>query len=88
MAGPSARAQDAVGQDAAPTSPVSIQAKTEGMKRHEGFSPFYWDEGEGKIWLEIPNLDQEFLYVHSLSTGLGSNPVGLDRGQLGSSRVV
>ncbi|KKK88598.1 hypothetical protein LCGC14_2741550 [marine sediment metagenome] len=26
---------------------------------------------------------QEFLYVHSLSTGLGSNDIGLDRGQLG-----
>ena len=49
----------------------------------------YWDEAEGKVFLEISKLDDELLYVNSLTGGLGSNDIGLDRGQLGSKgRVV
>lgn len=53
-----------------------------------GFFDFYWDDNTGKVWLKVDDFDKPFLYVSSLATGLGSNPVGLDRGQLGSSRVV
>ncbi len=40
--------------------------------------------------MEIPvnKLDYEFLYVHSLRSGLGSNDIGLDRGQLGGGELV
>ena len=38
--------------------------------------------------MEVSRFDREFLYQVALATGLGSNPVGLDRGQLGDSRVV
>ncbi len=69
-------------------TPPSIEKKTEGMTRHDGFFPFYWDETAGRIWLEIPNQRGEFLHSQWLATGLGSNPVGLDRGQLGGTRVV
>ena len=65
-----------------------IEDRTKGLSRVDGFLPFYWDEKDGSILLEINQMDQEFLYVHSLATGLGSNPVGLDRGQLGSQKVV
>ena len=41
----------------------SITDKTSGMKRFEGYFDFYWDETEGKIWLEIDKFDTEFLYV-------------------------
>lgn len=58
------------------------------MSKKEGFVPFYLDEEKGKIYLEIANLDQEFLYVNSLTAGVGSNDIGLDRGQLGDDRVV
>lgn len=58
------------------------------MKKMEGFVPFYLDEEKGKIYLEIPALDQEFLYVNSLTAGIGSNDIGLDRGQLGEDRLV
>ena len=61
---------------------------TSSMKKSAGLFNFYWDEAEGKIWLEIPKFDEPFIYVSSLATGLGSNPVGLDRGQLGSTRMV
>ena len=66
----------------------SIASKTEGMKKHPGYFTFYWDEDDGKIWLEINRFNQEFLYVNSLAAGLGSNDIGLDRGQLGGEHVV
>lgn len=66
----------------------SIAARTNGLDLRDGFFPLYWDAREGKVWLEIPALDKDFLYVHSLVAGLGSNDVGLDRSQLGAERIV
>jgi hypothetical protein len=66
----------------------TIAEKTKGMSKQSGFFSFYWDENSGKIWLEIDKFNQEILYVHSLATGLGSNDIGLDRGQLGAEHVV
>ena len=65
-----------------------IEAKTSGMEKHEGFFTFYYDEKQDKIHLVIDKLDTEFLYVESLTAGVGSNDIGLDRNQLGSERVV
>ena len=61
----------------------TIAQKTKGLSRTDGFFNFYWDERAGKIWLEIARLDIDFLYVNSLATGVGSNDIGLDRGQFG-----
>jgi hypothetical protein len=58
------------------------------MTKKEGFVPFYLDEEKGKIYLEINSLNQELLYVNTLTSGIGSNDIGLDRGQLGETRVV
>ena len=58
------------------------------MKALEGYFNYWWDETTGKIWLEVDKLDQEFLYVNSLPAGVGSNDIGLDRGQLGGTRIV
>lgn len=66
----------------------SITEKTKGFEKQEGYFTYYWDETEGKIWLEIESTDREFLYVNSLAAGIGSNDIGLDRNQLGDSRVV
>jgi hypothetical protein len=66
----------------------SIASKTSGMKKYPGYFNFYWDEANGKIWLEISRLNEPFLYVNSLPGGLGSNDIGLDRGQLGGQRIV
>ena len=65
-----------------------IEEKVANMTKYEGYFNFYWDEKNGKIWLEINKLDYEFLYVNALSAGVGSNDIGLDRGQLGDSRIV
>lgn len=66
----------------------TISEKTEGFEAYEGYFTYYWDEAEGKIWLEVDRFDSEFLYVNSLSAGLGSNDIGLDRNQLGDDRIV
>lgn len=66
----------------------TIAEKTSGMKKHEGFIDFYWDENTGKVWLDISPSDKEMLYVSSLPAGLGSNDVGLDRGSLGETRII
>ncbi|MDG1277397.1 MAG: zinc-dependent metalloprotease [Algoriphagus sp.] len=58
------------------------------MSKKDGFVPFYLDEEKGKIYLQIDNLEKEFLYVNSLTAGIGSNDIGLDRGQLGDTRIV
>ena len=54
----------------------------------EGFMNFSYSNDSGKIHLEINNLDKEFLYINSLSRGIGNNDLGLDRGQLGNTRIV
>ena len=66
----------------------TITEKTAGMEKFPGFFPFYWDAKAGKIWLEIDKWNTEFLYVESLPAGIGSNDIGLDRGQLGESSIV
>lgn len=58
------------------------------FNKMEGFVNFYLDEENGKIYLEIDDLEKEFLYVSSLTAGVGSNDLGLDRGQLGQTRIV
>ena len=66
----------------------SIAEKVKGMEIYPGFFTFYWDAKAGKIWLEIDKWNTEFLYVESLPAGIGSNDIGLDRGQLGDSYIV
>jgi len=53
-----------------------------------GFFNFNYDKKSGKIFLDVDKLNYDFLYINSLTTGLGSNDIGLDRGQLGDERLV
>ena len=58
---------------------------------YQGFFDFYYEENSGKVFLKVNKerqIDTEFLYINSLSAGIGSNDIGLDRGQLGDERVV
>ncbi|HEY6047060.1 MAG TPA: zinc-dependent metalloprotease [Pyrinomonadaceae bacterium] len=70
------------------TRTPTIGEKTAGMQKFPGYFPFYWDAKAGKVWLEVDKWNSEFLYVESLPAGIGSNDIGLDRGQLGQSYVV
>jgi hypothetical protein len=55
---------------------------------HKGHYSFYHDENAGNIYLEISSFNQQFLFQSSLPHGIGSNDIGLDRGQLGDTRLV
>ena len=73
---------------AARSAPPSIEEKTGAMKKLDGFLPLYWDEAEGKLYLEIARFGVEMLHSNGLAAGLGSNDIGLDRGALAGSRIV
>src|SRR5512141_3486755 len=66
----------------------TISSKVEKLRKIDGFIPLYWQASTGKLFMEIGRFDQEILYQVSLPAGLGSNPVGLERGQLGESQVA
>ena len=54
----------------------------------EGYFNLYWDDASGNLYWEIDKLDTEFLYQISMGSGLGSNPIGIDRGQLRGTYVL
>src|SRR2546425_12430616 len=65
----------------------SIEERTTGMQKLDGYFPVYWEERTGSLWLEIPRFDSEFLYTTGLAAGLGSNDIGLDRGQQAAGKI-
>jgi len=74
-------------------TPKTIAARTEQMRTLEGLFTVHIDDDAGAVWLELPKPDKrgvvwEGLLLEGLRSGLGSNAVGLDRGQLGASRLV
>ena len=72
-----------------PAAPPSIDDRTSGMKKMDGYFPLYWDERTGSLFVEISRFDTEFLFSTGLSAGLGSNDIGLDRGSgRGGGRLV
>src|SRR6478735_12248261 len=71
----------------APTA-SAFSEKIKGLKPYTGFLNYYYDEKNDKIFLSIESFDTEFLYIVSLPAGIGSNDIGLDRGQLGGERIV
>jgi hypothetical protein len=75
------------GQDAV-TATQTIGAKTASMRHIDGYFPLDWDAKAGKLYLEIPRLNAEFLYTQSLPYGTGSNDLGLDRGKTAPGLVV
>jgi hypothetical protein len=67
---------------------ATIAEKTAGAQKLAGYFNLYWDAKAGKLWLEIDKWGADFLYQSSLPAGIGSNDIGLDRGQLGATRIV
>jgi hypothetical protein len=84
-------AVDAAAQPAAApakAAPPSIETKTAGMQKLDGFLPLYWDEAEGRVYVEIARFGVEMLHSNGFASGLGSNDIGMDRGALAGSRIV
>src|ERR1043166_3950880 len=74
----------------ATTTPASttIAGRTNGMERRDGFLPIYLDPRQGRILLEIPRDSTRALLMITQATGLGSNPIGIDRGSSGETHVA
>ena len=53
-----------------------------------GYFDLYWDDGKGRLLISVDKFAEPFIYQSSLARGIGSNDIGLDRGQLGSTKVV
>ncbi|MBT6134840.1 MAG: DUF5117 domain-containing protein [Kordiimonadaceae bacterium] len=66
----------------------SIGDFTDGMGKKEGFYNLYHDNNQGKVYLVVDRFQEDFIYKVSLPGALGSNDVGLDRGQLGGTKLV
>ena len=58
------------------------------METKDGFIPIYLDNKQGKILLELPSDSMRALMFVGQSTGLGSNPIGIDRGAGGENFVA
>ena len=66
----------------------SIEKKVEDLVHMDGFFDLYWDKEKGQLLLRIDTLGDEFIYQSSMPRGVGSNDLGLDRGQLGATKLV
>jgi len=66
----------------------SIEEKTAGLKKLDGYFPLYWDERTGQLWMEVARFGTEVLHSTGFGAGLGSNDIGVDRGALAGSRIV
>jgi hypothetical protein len=67
----------------------TIADLTRGLEKRDGFLPLYWDAAKGRVLVEVPNLDEPFLYMTSMATGLGDVRVSLDldRGATGTTAL-
>ena len=78
---PAASTDDGPGAD-------PIRSFARGMQWQPGFVPFYHDADSGRVYLLLDGSNRELLYQGSLARGVGSNDIGLDRGQLGSRTAL
>jgi hypothetical protein len=89
LAGSACASAQSTPAQATPQQPAqSIAARTAGFEKRDGFIPLYLDAKQGKLYAELPRDGARALFWTSLATGLGSNPVGLDRGASGDEQVV
>jgi uncharacterized protein DUF4953/uncharacterized protein DUF5117 len=73
-----------IGLSAQQPPAATLAERTRGLERVDGFVPFYWDAGRGRVLVEIPALGQDVLYYVSAATGAGSVELPFDRGILSS----
>ncbi|HJO30109.1 MAG TPA: DUF5117 domain-containing protein, partial [Acidobacteriota bacterium] len=69
-------------------TPLTIEARTMGMEKMDGFMPMYWDAETGQLFMEINRWNEELLNLTGLAAGLGSNDIGLDRGASQGNRII
>jgi len=74
---------------------ASLAERTQSMHHLPGLLPLDWDAKTGKLYLEVPltgdtdhTRSADYLFADSLPYGMGSNDIGLDRGQVSEGRLV
>ena len=73
--------------DAQQPPAARIADRTGGVQRTDGFIPFYWDAGRGRVLIEIPAFGEDVLYYVSAASGAGSVELPFDRGILTSGVI-
>ena len=71
------------------TKEVDFATRTAGLRRADGFVPYYWDAKKGELLFELSPaaLDHEFLYFTALASGIGSLDMFADRSSLHGSML-
>lgn len=87
LGGLSGAAGPAAGSTAS-SAPATLAELTRGMARQSGLFELWRDTSKGRVLLGVSNLEQPFLLIPSLPYALGSNDVGLDRGQGGEVQML
>ena len=74
-------------------APPTIAAATAGLARHDGLIPAFTDPSTGHVLLQFPPASADgvlgrYIYQTYLRSGLGSNPVGLDRSKPSATQII
>ncbi|HYI13166.1 MAG TPA: zinc-dependent metalloprotease [Thermoanaerobaculia bacterium] len=69
-------------------TPAAAQPAKPQIEHLDGFVPLRWDAENGKLLMEITRFNEELIWQVSLASGVGSNPIGLDRSQLGATNLI
>lgn len=72
------------GEDPLPT----LEAFRDGKEVRVGYFDVIIDPDTAQVFLEVPTDRGQFILQTGLARGLGSNDIGLDRGQLGDTKLV
>lgn len=77
-----------------PPAPSPIAQRVAALETRTGLIDLHVDSANGKILATLPapagaeRRIGDYLYYEGIVSGLGSNPVGLDRGQIGTPRLL
>ncbi|HET9065817.1 MAG TPA: zinc-dependent metalloprotease [Gemmatimonadales bacterium] len=71
-----------------PATRLTLGEARADLVRRDGFVPLLVGPNRDKLRLELPAAGLRALFLVSLATGAGSNPLGLDRGADGRADVV
>ena len=83
-----ADADQGQGSQARQSRPPAIGDRTDGMRQARRVLPAVLGRAVGHALSRDSRFNQEVLYLTGLASGLGSNDIGLDRAQLGGTRIV
>lgn len=61
---------------------------TADLRAETGYYNFYFAPETDQVYLRVPRQTEPFIFQSSLPRGVGSNDLGLDRGQLGQTRLA